>query len=96
MPSNDSDPLASLRQSIARAVEHVQKLSAERQDLEKQLTGLRNEVDSLQVEMRRLQELWRSDVAELRRLRALTEGRDRMRERLSHLLSRLDSLYLAQ
>ena len=100
MPSsgsrNDGDPLAPLRQSVARAVEHIHELEAERRDLRKQLTGLREEVESLQAEMSRLQERWKSDAAELRRLRALTDERDEVRERLSHLLHRLDSLYLAQ
>ena len=100
MPSGGSrdngDPLAPLRQSVARAVKRIQELDSERRDLENQLGGLREEVESLQAEMSRLQERWKSDAAELRRLRALTDERDEVRERLSHLLHRLDSLYLAQ
>ena len=100
MPSRGSrdsgDPLADLRQSVARAVETIQDLESERGDLTKQLRNLREEIERLQAEMSRMQEHWRSDVAELRRLRALAEERSEVRERLNSLLKRLDSLYLAQ
>ena len=100
MPSRGSrdsdDPLAALRQSVSRAVERIQDLESERRDLTKQLRSLREEFEGLQAEMSRLQEHWKSDVAELRRLRALAEERDEVRERLNHLLRRLDSLHLAQ
>jgi chromosome segregation ATPase len=90
------DPLAPLRQSVGRAIERIKHLEAEREDLKKQLGGLRGEVESLQEELRRLQERWKKDAAEMRRLRALAEERDLVRERITHLLSRLDSLYLAE
>jgi len=93
---SSEDPLAALRQSVARAVERIQTLDDERHDLMKQLGDLREELESLQAEMRRMQERWKADAAELRRLRALTAERDEVRERLSHLLSRLDTLHLAQ
>lgn len=100
MPSRGSrdsgDPLAALRQSVARAVETIQDLESERGDLTKQLRNLREEFERLQAEMSRMQEHWRSDVAELRRLRALAEERREVRERLNGLLKRLDSVYLAQ
>lgn len=95
MPIAD-DPLAPLRQSVGRAIERIKHLEAEREDLKKQLGGLRGEVESLQEELRRLQERWKKDAAEMRRLRALAEERDLVRERITHLLSRLDSLYLAE
>jgi len=90
------DPLAPLRQSVARAVKRIQELDSEGREQKKQLADLREEVLSLQAEMHRLQERWKSDAAELSRLRALTEERDVVRARLSRLLSRLDSLHLAQ
>lgn len=93
---NSGDPLAPMRQSVARAVERIRELEGERRDLAKQLTGLREELGSLRAEMSRLQERWRSDAAELRRLRVLTEERDEVKERLGRLLNRLDSLHLAQ
>lgn len=100
MPSrgsrDDGDPLAPLRRSVARAVERIQELDTERRGLEKQLGNLREEVESLRAEMSRLQERWRSDASELRRFRALSEERDEVRNRLTLLLSRLDSLHLAQ
>ena len=100
MPSSGSrdsgDPLAALRRSVARAVERIQYLEAERRDLAKQLRVLREEFECLHAEMSRLQVHWKSDVAELRRLRALTEERDEVRDRLNLLLRRLDSLHLAQ
>ena len=100
MPSSGSrdsgDPLAALRRSVVRAVERIQDLEAERQDLAKQLRVLREEFECLRAEMSRLQAHWKSDVTELRRLRALTEERGEVRERLNLLLRRLDSLHLAQ
>ena len=71
--------------SAARAVERIRELEGERRDLAKQLTGLREELGSLRAEMSRLQERWRSDAAELRRLRVLNEERDEVKERLGRL-----------
>jgi predicted nucleic acid-binding Zn-ribbon protein len=94
--SSDSDPLSALRQSVARAIERIQELDAEREALKKQVDGLRGEVESLRAELSRLQDRWRSDVAEMSRLRTLVQEREVVKERIGHLLSRLDSLYLAE
>jgi chromosome segregation ATPase len=90
------DPLAALRRSVARAVERIKDLDAEREDLEKQLGSLRGEVESLQEELRRLRQRWKEDADEIRRLRALAAEREIVKERITQLLSRLDSLYLAE
>lgn len=87
-----ADPLDALRATVAKAAHKLQQLRQERGDLAARVADLEAELAEARAEIQRLRRQGRAEHDEVQRRRHYDDERQMVRERLSGLLDRLDSL----
>ena len=90
-----TEALETLRRAVERAAHRLGELEQERHRLSDELLASKEEVERLRAELQALHARSGSERVELRRLQSYARERQAVRDRLTTMLERLDSIRLA-